>query len=81
MRVVKNFDPRLGGPDSAAFISYKEDTTFPCTVVRNVIAALITIVVLKQLGLIALILQVYPAQEKVRSLMRRSMFNFSGERL
>ena len=23
MRVVKKFDPRLGGPDSAAFISYK----------------------------------------------------------
>ena len=79
--MVKNFDPRLGGPDSAAFISYKEDTTFPCTVVRNVIAALIIIVVLKQLALIALILQVYPAQEKLRSLMRRSILNFSGERL
>jgi len=32
LRVVKNFDPRLGGPDSAAFISYKEDTTFRCGV-------------------------------------------------
>ena len=47
---------------------------------RSVIAASITIVVLKQLALIALILQVYPAQEKLRSLMRRSILNFSAER-
>ena len=33
LRVVKNFDPRLGGPDSAAFISYKEDTTFRWAVI------------------------------------------------
>lgn len=48
--------------------------------VRNVIAASITIVVLKQLALIALILQEFSAQEKLRSLMRRSILNFSGER-